>query len=402
MVDLGLERLRGAGPADRAAARLRPDGAVEAQGVHSTSSCIPNRERHLRDAASRGRLRGAGGRLPAGRLGPVGDGGERAGARSASTPTARTAATGTRGGDATIEPLEPAERELSRFVLDRSTDWVTGGAEQSDYITTAPRVGHRAVREQRPADSVTYELVMPSTEEAWSGPARFRATAPVRSPTVVGGGEEVVDIRLVNVPDGVARFWAALAPSGRRRERRGRVLGERPRHGLRPGRVRRARARAPPRRPSWRRPLPATPTGWSQLATQTRHGAHVRTETPEQVFALPENDALHVRALVRCWPAPAASSTAGTPANETIAGRGSSTEEFARLGRGVGRRSWKRACSPRQRPMPSGPTRRSATRGWGSASTSPAPGGTTPPRDDLKTIRSDASQRFLCPARISV
>ncbi|MFD7308270.1 hypothetical protein [Promicromonospora sp. NPDC059942] len=122
-------------------------------------------------------------------------------------------ATGTRGGAATIEPPQPVEGELSRFVLDRSTDWVSARLTQFGYVTTGTPVVTAECESADPADTVSIEMVQPSTNESF---ASFEVRCDGErfvSPSVVGGGEEVVDIRLASVPDGVARFWATLAPN---------------------------------------------------------------------------------------------------------------------------------------------------------------------------------------------
>ena len=105
------ERLRGAGSPDRAADRVGRGRRRSPGGcVHVVRTRRDRDRRHLRDAASRGRLRGAGGRLPADRLGPVGDGGQRAGL---GPPRRRGRAHPNREARrrATIEPPEPAEGE---------------------------------------------------------------------------------------------------------------------------------------------------------------------------------------------------------------------------------------------------------------------------------------------------
>ncbi|WP_454850991.1 hypothetical protein [Promicromonospora soli] len=64
-------------------------------------------------------------------------------------------ATGTRGGDTTVEPPEPFEGELSRFVLDRSTDLVTAELTQRGYVTTGTPLVSAECESTDPADTVS-------------------------------------------------------------------------------------------------------------------------------------------------------------------------------------------------------------------------------------------------------
>lgn len=122
-------------------------------------------------------------------------------------------ATGTRGGPATIEPPEPVEGELSSLVLDRSTDWVTAEMTWTGYVTIGtPRITAEC-ESTNPSDVVRYEVTQASAAEPFaSGTVPCDGTT-FESEDVVGGVEESYDIRLTSVPDGVARFWATLAPA---------------------------------------------------------------------------------------------------------------------------------------------------------------------------------------------
>lgn len=122
--------------------------------------------------------------------------------------------TGTRGGDATIEPPSPVDGEQSRFVLDRSTEWTTAGVTYRDYASMTEPVSVTAQCEStNAADSVPYEVIRPSNQQVvGSGEVACDGSQDVTDLGVLDGAEEALDIRLGTVPDGVARLWAVLAP----------------------------------------------------------------------------------------------------------------------------------------------------------------------------------------------
>jgi hypothetical protein len=129
--------------------------------------------------------------------------------------TGAHSATGTRGGAATIEPLAPNEQELTRFVLDRTTGWVLAQQEQSNYSSTDPMGVTAQCESVSAGDSVPFEIVVPSTQDViGSGSVQCDATQQVTAIEVPDIGSEVLDIRLGDVPDGVTRLEAVLAPSG--------------------------------------------------------------------------------------------------------------------------------------------------------------------------------------------
>ncbi|MFC4629235.1 hypothetical protein ACFO6V_13390 [Promicromonospora alba] len=129
--------------------------------------------------------------------------------------TGAHSATGTRGGAATIEPLAPDENELTRFVLDRTTDWVLAQQEQSDYSSAGPARVTAQCESVNAGDSVPFEIVVPSTQDVVdSGSVQCDATQQVTTIEVPDVDSEVLDLRLGAVPDGVARFEAVLAPGG--------------------------------------------------------------------------------------------------------------------------------------------------------------------------------------------
>jgi hypothetical protein len=125
--------------------------------------------------------------------------------------------TGTRGGESTIEPPESVPGEISRFELDRSTDWVTAGMTYRRHLP-APAVSVTAQCEStNPADTVPFEVVLESTGQAYrSGEVVCDGTETVLPFGALGISGGSIDFQVPHgqsVPDGVARFWAVLAPS---------------------------------------------------------------------------------------------------------------------------------------------------------------------------------------------
>ncbi|WP_275001976.1 hypothetical protein [Promicromonospora iranensis] len=206
-------------------------------------------------------------------------------------------ATGTRGGDATIEPPEPAEGELSRFVLDRSTDRVTAELTQFRSVTTGTPSVTAQCESSDPDDVVRYEVVQPSINESFASGEVPCDGSTFESKPVVGGGEDVVDIRLTSVPDGVARLWATLAPNAGG----GDAAGDCSADGL-------GLAYDPANSPSAGAgataeaivdaALACDSDRLVELATQYPTELLIPAEPAEQVFALPEDESLHYLTLV--------------------------------------------------------------------------------------------------------
>lgn len=233
-----------------------------------------------------------------------------------------------RGGAGTIEPPEPAEGELSRFVLDRTTDWVTAEQTQRGYVTTGTPSVTAQCESSDPDDVVRYELVQRSTNESFASGEVPCNRSVFESDPVVGGGEGPVDIRLTSVPDGVARFWAAFAPASGA----GNAAAECSASGL-------GMEYDPASAPSEAAGTTAAAIVEAALACDserliqlaTEHGTQLMytTETPEQVFGLPENDALPYETVVRLLAGTGGVVNGGTAGNETITWPRVSTEEFA-------------------------------------------------------------------------
>jgi hypothetical protein len=126
-------------------------------------------------------------------------------------------ATGTRGGESTIEPPKPVGGELSRFELDRTTDWVSAAMTHRGRMP-APAVSVTAQCESsNPADTVPFEVVLQFTGQVYrSGEVACDGTETVLPFGALGISMDLLDIRVPydqGVPDGVARFWAVLEPS---------------------------------------------------------------------------------------------------------------------------------------------------------------------------------------------
>lgn len=236
-------------------------------------------------------------------------------------------ATGARGGAATTEPPEPAEGELSRFVLDRTTDWVTAELTQRGYVTTGTPSVAAECQSIDPAEVVTYELVTTSTNQVFGSGEVPCDGSPFESDPVVGGGEEVVDIRLTSVPEGVARFWATLAPASdggnAAAECSAGDLGMEYDPANAPSEAAGATAQT-----IVEAATACDSDGLIQLATEHDTELMFSTETPEQVFGLPENDALPYETLVRLLAGTTGVANGGEAGNETITWPRVSTEEF--------------------------------------------------------------------------
>ena len=116
-------------------------------------------------------------------------------------------------GEATFEFPEPAEGEISRFELDRTTRWVTAEQKQRGYSSDTPmRVMGQCVGGD-PEAGPEIELVLRSTGKVVGGTGISCDGNEAGSAVgALGSGGEVIDIRLSNVPDGVSRLWVSLEP----------------------------------------------------------------------------------------------------------------------------------------------------------------------------------------------
>lgn len=233
-----------------------------------------------------------------------------------------------RGGAGTIEPPEPAEGELTRIVLDRSTDRVTAEQTQRGSVTTGTPSVTAQCESADPDDVVRYELVQQSTNESFASGEVVCNRSVDESAEVVGGGESSVDIRLTSVPDGVARFWATFAPASDAAN----VAAECSASDL-------GMQYAPANSPSPNAGTTAQAIVNAASACDserlielaTDHGAQLMfsTETPEQVFGLPENDTLPYETVVRLLAGTTGAANGGDAGNETITWPRVDSAEFA-------------------------------------------------------------------------
>ena len=236
--------------------------------------------------------------------------------------------TGTRGGAATFEPPGPTDGEISRFELDRTTDWSSAELTQRGYSTGGAMVARVRCESTNPDDAVPFEVVLPSTNDVLgSGPIDCDGRETEVILGVLAGGGEALDIRLGSVPDGVARLSVVLAP-----DPAGDASAACSADGL-------DLAYDPATAPSEAAGATAATIVEAALACDsdrmielaTEHSAELMftTETSEQVFGLPEADHLPYETLVRLLTGTTGAASGGDPGNETIRWPRVSTEEFA-------------------------------------------------------------------------
>ena len=238
-------------------------------------------------------------------------------------------ATGTRGGDATIEPPEPADDERSRFVLDRTTDWSTAELTQRGYVVGDESMGVTARCESTdPTDTVRYQAIREGGgQEYESGEVPCDGEEHTQDLGQLDAGGEVVALRLWSVPDGVARFWMVLAPDDGGADAAGECSASSldlvydPASSPSAGTGETARAIVEAAKACDSDQL-------IQLATDQGTQLMFTTETPEQVFGLPEVDTLPYETVVRLLAGTGGVVNGGDPGNETITWPRVSTGEF--------------------------------------------------------------------------
>jgi hypothetical protein len=238
--------------------------------------------------------------------------------------------TGTRGGPATIEPPEPTAGEVTRVVLDRSTDWVSAEQTQRGYAPTGAASVTGRCESSDSTDVVRYELVQASTNESFaSGEVPCDGTE-LQSPPVVGGAGEGVDIRLTDVPDGVARMWAVLAPSADGGDGGG-TAADCSASGLTmeydPGRSP-SEGASVTARAIVEAALACDSDRLVELATQYPTELMITAEPAEEVFALPEGDLEHYRTLVALLAGTGGAFNGGDAGNQTVVWPRVAAEEF--------------------------------------------------------------------------
>ncbi|PUB24049.1 hypothetical protein C8K30_110193 [Promicromonospora sp. AC04] len=314
--------------------RTDPDGTVEAQGGAATS-CAPTEtgtdpvfETPLPEGDYEVRVVGfpqvASGQRTAAVSQPV----------TVHIDTDGAHSPGTRGGESTIEFPEPAEGEVSRFELDRTTDWVTAEMTQRTYpYDTAMRVIGQCEGSD-PEAVLSIELVLPSTGKVL-GTSQIscdgdEAGSEVGVLPYPESGWEAVDVRLPSVPDGVARAWVSLEPATPVGEDTGPdcsatdfdppfVPGNSPREGA-----------AATSGAIVIAAMDCDSDALIALAEDSETELMSGAETPEQTFALPESDAEHYRTLAALLTGTRGGQVSGEePGSETVVWPGVATPEFA-------------------------------------------------------------------------
>jgi hypothetical protein len=238
-------------------------------------------------------------------------------------------ATGTRGGPATIDPPEIAADVQSWFSLDRTTDWISAAMMRSGYNTADEMSVTARCESSNPADTVGFEVTQPSTGALLgSGSITCDGEQSATSVGVLDGGSELLDIRLTDVPDGVARLWAVLAPGS---GDGGDVAAECSAGGL-------TMEYDPSRSPSEGASataqalvdaaLACDSDRMVELATQYPTELMVTAEPAEEFFALPEGDEQHYRTLVALLAGTGGAFNGGDAGNRTVVWPRVVAEEF--------------------------------------------------------------------------
>jgi hypothetical protein len=229
-----------------------------------------------------------------------------------------------------IEFPEPARGQVSRFELDRTTDWVSAEMTQQAYSSDIPMRVIGQCEGGDPEALLPIELVLPSNGDV-IGTDQISCDGG-ESGTAIGvlsdnRSGEVIDIRLPSVPDGVARLWVSLEPETAVGEDAGPECSA---TGFDPEWV----AGTPQREASTAAAgsimvaaMACDSGALIQLAKESGTELMSGTETPEQTFALPESDAKHYRTLIALLTGTAGAYSSGD--GETIVWPRVATEEYA-------------------------------------------------------------------------
>jgi hypothetical protein len=121
-----------------------------------------------------------------------------------------------RDGGSAVEFPEPVAGQVSRFELDRTTEWSRAEMTQLDYSSDAQMAIIGQCVGGDPEALLPIELVDPSSGDV-IGATQISCDG-YESGSEVGAlsshrSGPVVDIRLPNVPDDVARIWVSLEPA---------------------------------------------------------------------------------------------------------------------------------------------------------------------------------------------
>lgn len=234
--------------------------------------------------------------------------------------------TGARGGASAIEPPDVAAGEISRFELDRTTDWTTAEQTQRGHLPAESMSLVVQCESATAGDVVSYDVVRPSTDESLdSVVADCDGTEVVANLGVLAADEEAMDIRLGTVPDGVSRLWAVLAPAASTAAGDCSASGmdleydsaNSPSEGA--GRTAAAIVDAA---------QACDPGRLIELANQYGTQLMIPFEEPEVTFALPEGGTEHYRTLAALLVGTGGAVNGGDPGNETITWPRVVTAEF--------------------------------------------------------------------------
>ncbi|MFI2488381.1 hypothetical protein ACH47X_15820 [Promicromonospora kroppenstedtii] len=205
-----------------------------------------------------------------------------------------------RAAEPVVELSEPVEGQVSKFVLDRTTELVTAEMTRRDYSSDTPmRVMGRCASSD-PEDMLPIELVLPSTGEVVAASQitcdGFEAGSAVGALSENRSGE-TIDIRLPDVPDGVSRLWVSLEPEtpvGGGDEPECSATGFEPDYATGFELTQSTSATA-----GNIMVLAQVCNSEALVELAKQHGVELMsgTETPEQVFALPETDPGRYREL---------------------------------------------------------------------------------------------------------
>ncbi|MFD7021246.1 hypothetical protein [Promicromonospora sukumoe] len=238
-----------------------------------------------------------------------------------------------RDGAPAIESPEPPEGQVSRFELDRSTEWAAAEMTQVDYSTDAPMriVGACAGSDQEAL--LPIELVLPSTgavvwEDQISCDGGESGTAIGALSELRSG--EMIEIRLPSVPDGVAHAWVSLEPEtsvGGDPGPECSATGFEPDFGAGGGVSREASTAAAGS--IMVAAMECDTEALVALAEESGTELMFGTRTPEQTFALPEAGEEHYRTLVALLAETAGAYTDGDPNLEMVVWPRVVTQEFS-------------------------------------------------------------------------
>lgn len=235
--------------------------------------------------------------------------------------------TGDRGGDAATAPVDQLDGEITRFDLDRSTEWVTAGQTQRDYSSDTPMRIEGICESSDVEDLLPVEAVLPSTGEVLASTQitcdGFLSGSEVG---VLAGGGEVVDLRLPDVPDGVARAsfsLAAATPQGPAGECS--ATGVEPTY---PADGSPSEGAAVAAESILDAALACDTDTLIALAADSRTELMFGTETPEQAFALPDTDTERYRNLAALLGSTRGAFAGGPEDNRTVVWPRVATPEF--------------------------------------------------------------------------